>query len=280
MEKRNSVISHSGKQKSTLEESLSLDTAELLIDLGNNVKMTLIKIKAGSFMMGSPEGELGKEYNETQHSVTLTKDYWLGKYPVIQREYKAVMGRNPSAFNDLCIWSSDDDCLNWPVENVSWILARMFCNRLNKMLKPPANFRFDLPTEAQWEYACRAGTTTALNSGKNITHVYGKCVNLARLGWYDNNSIAYRSVGKKHPNAWGLFDMHGNVMEWCRDWYEWEYASDPEFLNGQEKGEYRVARGGCHRSDPLKCRSASRECFEPTTRDDYIGFRLALVSVK
>ena len=100
MEKRNSVISHSGKQKSTLEESLSLDTAELLIGLGNNVKMTLIKIKAGSFMMGSPEGELGKEYNETQHSVTLTKDYWLGKYPVTQREYKAVMGRNTSDFNE------------------------------------------------------------------------------------------------------------------------------------------------------------------------------------
>lgn len=230
--------------------------------------------------MGSPEGELGKGYNETQHHVTLTRDYWIGKYPVTQREYLAVMGENPSRYNADCAWSSDDNCLNWPVEMVSWKTARMFCSRLNGRINLPAGYRFDLPTEAQWEYACRAGTATSLNNGRNITHEFEKCANLDKLGWYGENSADYRSVGRKQPNAWGLYDMHGNVHEWCRDWYECEYASDPEFLAGQKKRKFRVARGGCNRSDPENCRSASRDCFEPKECDDDIGFRLALVPVK
>ena len=170
--------------------------------------------------------------------------------------------------------------LDFPVDNVTWNLARRFCGKLNQMISCLADYRFDLPTEAQWEYACRAGTTTALNSGKNITHTSGKCVNLAKIGWYEENGIAMRCVGKKKPNAWGLYDMHGNVEEWCRDWYEKDYASDPEFLNGQKTGVFRVTRGGGHRSDAENCRSASRECYEPTVRYNFVGFRLALVPVK
>ncbi|MBQ7178376.1 MAG: formylglycine-generating enzyme family protein [Victivallales bacterium] len=246
------------------------DNEELLIDLGNKVTLTLIKIKAGSFMMGSPEDELGRGYNEEQHRVTLTKDYWLGMYPVTQRQYKAVIGRNPSDFS----------YPDFPVDNVSWHLAKIFCSKLNQMTTCPAGYKFDLPTEAQWEYACRAGTTTALNSGKNITDRFGKCVNLAKIGWYKDNFLPRRNVGKKKPNAWGLYDMHGNVEEWCRDWYEADYASDPEFLNGQIKGDFRVTRGGGHTSDPEECRSASRECYEPTLRYNFVGFRVALVPVK
>ena len=248
---------------------------ELLIDLGADVKLILIGIKAGSFVMGSPEGELGRGYNETQHRVTLTKDYWLGKYPVTQRQYETVVGRNPSAFCH--IWPNTPD---YPVENVSWNLARRFCNRLNELIKLLPDYRFDLPTEAQWEYACRAGTTTALNSGSDLTTDWGKCPALAGVGWYEDNCLTDRPVGRKKPNAWGLYDMHGSVFEWCRDWYECEYASDPEFLGGQKKCEFRVARGGGHRSEPEDCRSAKRECFDPKERYKDIGFRLALVPVR
>ena len=150
---------------------------------------------------------------------------------------------------------------------------------MNGMLKPSEGLRFDLPTEAQWEYACRAGTTTALNNGRDLTVSYGRCANLSELGWYDALTSCLNAVGRKKPNVWGLYDMHGNIWEWCRDWYEGDYASDPEFLDGQEKREYRVARGGCFRNDPDKCRSASRDCFDPAERGD-IGFRLALVPAK
>ncbi len=267
-------------------EMTTNDNEELLIDLGNNVTLSLIKIKAGSFMMGSPEDELGREFNEDQHPVTLTKDYWLGKYPVTFRQYKAVIGRYPvvkgygysfsydSFLNDNSSWR------DFPVDEISWHLAKKFCSKMNQMVSRPTGYRFDLPTEAQWEYACRAGTTTALNSGKNLTHSYGKCANLAKVGWYEDNGLGQRTVGKKKPNSWGLYDMHGNVEEWCRDWYEANGASDPEFLKGQKIGEYRVTRGGSHRSDPHECRSANRQCYEPTLRYHFVGFRLALVPVK
>ena len=259
----------------SMKKITSREREQLLIDLGTDIQLILVKIDAGSFMMGSPEGELGKGYNETSHQVVLTKDYWIGQYPVTQRQYAAVAGVTPIHMH----YGRYD--MDQPVGNISWHLARRFCNKLNRMIMLPAGYRFDLPTEAQWEYACRAGTTTALNSGRNLTVDWGKCPNLAQVGWYyysDNH--AWLSVGQKKPNAWGLYDMHGNVHEWCRDWYEWEYASDPEFLEGQAKCQFRVARGGCYRSKPENCRSASRDCFEPKERSDDLGFRLALVPIK
>ena len=229
---------------------------------------------AGTFMMGSPSRELGRSPNEIQHQVTISKDFNIAKYPVTQAQYKAIMGNNPSYFKGE----------NNPVECVSWVKAEEFCDKLNKLTKStrPAGYRFDLPTEAQWEYACRAGTTTPLNSGKIITSEEGYCSNLDEVGWYYGNS-GYKThpVGLKKPNAWGIYDMHGNVCEWCRDRCD-EYPSgsctDPE---GPDSGSGRVYRGGSWVSDPRSCRSANRFNYAPNYApfdvNSDLGFRIALV---
>ena len=150
------------------------------LKLNDDATLTMVKIKAGSFMMGSPVGEMGRYDDEKQHVVTLTEDYWIGKYEVTQGQWKAVTGDNPSG------WRSGDD---YPVTDVSWKDAKIFCRKLNALYKSrlPPGYCFDLPTEAQWEYACRAGTTTALNSGKNlISEEDGYRANLNELGWYGN----------------------------------------------------------------------------------------------
>ena len=244
---------------------------DLTITLPGKVKLELKQIKAGSFLMGSPESEEGRFDWETQHRVTLTRDYWLGTYEVTQAQWKAVMGNNPSKFKG-------DDL---PVEQVSWEDAKEFCERLNNdsSVKKPKGYRFDLPTEAQWEYACRAGTTTALNNGKNLASETGRCANLDKVGWYCENKSTH-PVGQKKPNAWGLYDMHGNVWEWCRDWFEEGYADDPEFLRGQSSGSSRVYRGGDWFNFAKFCRSASRFNDSPGYWSDGIGFRLALVPVQ
>ena len=252
----------------------------------NGVKLKLVKIKAGTFMMGSPEDELGRSVDEKLHQVTLTKDYWLGKYQVTQAQWKAVMDYNLSDFKGY----------NRPVENVSWDDAKSFCDKLNKRYagKLPRGYKFDLPTEAQWEYACRAGTKTALNNGKNLIFMYQPCSNLDEVGWYTENSTTIdgnasffsklfgdnrktQPVGQKRPNNWGLYDMHGNVWEWCRDWYG-DYSNgavtDPA---GPLNGSNRVRRGGSWNNNAKLCRSAHRDYFSLGVRHNYQGFRLALV---
>ena len=224
-------------------------------------------------MMGSPEGELGRFNWEKQHQVTLTQDYWLGKFEVTQAQYEAVMGTNPSKYKGS----------NRPVENVSWEDAKKFCAKLNDLYsgKLPAGYRFDLPTEAQWEYACRAGTTTALNNGKNLTSEYGECDNLNEVGWYDKNygSGGHKEVGQKRPNAWGLYDMPGNVREWCRDW-KGNYNGDATDPTGPSTGSRRVCRGGSWTSNAMLCRSACRGSVTPGFRYRILGFRLALAPVQ
>ena len=223
--------------------------------------------------MGSPEGELGRSRDETQHQVTLTKDYWMGKFEVTQAQYEAIMGKNPSFHKGS----------NRPVEKVSWEDAKEFCNKLNECFagKLPAGYRFDLPTEAQWEYACRAGTTTALNNGTNLTSEKGECSNLNEVGWYIDNcgSDGHKAVGQKRPNNWGLYDMHGNVWEWCRDRYA-SYTGDATDPTGPTSGSDRVARGGGCSDRAEGCRSAYRLILGPGERDHYLGFRLALVPVQ
>ena len=212
-------------------------SSDLTIILRGKVKLELKKIPSGNFLMGSPEDELGRFADETQHHVTLTQDYWLGTYEVTQAQWRAVMGNNPSKF------PKGGD---YPVENVSWKDAKAFCERLNNAssIQRPAGYCFDLPTEAQWEYACRAGTTTALNNGEDLTTQQGFCPNLDKVGWYGRNSIAHiHPVGQKQPNAWGLYDMHGNVQEWCRDWYGL-YQGDATDPQGPASGLYKVYRGG------------------------------------
>ena len=237
--------------------------------------LEMVQIEPGTFIMGSPENELGRrddDGGEKQHQVTLTKRFYLGKYPVTQKEYQAVMGNNPSKF------MGD----NLPVEQVSWDDAKSFCSKLNDLKRNelPAGYRFDLPTDAQWEYACRAGTTTALNNGLNLTSEIVLCPNLDEVAWYVGNSdVKTHPVGQKKPNTWGLYDMHGNVWEWCNDWYA-DYPSgavtDP---TGPASGSLRVVRGGSWLCFALRCRSAYRGGRDPMHRDGDVGFRIALVPV-
>ena len=230
-------------------------------------------IKPGTFIMGSPTDELGREDNETQHEVTLTQGYWLGKYEVTQAQYEAVMGTNPSNWEGA----------NLPVENVSWFDAKEFCAKLTASEKAagrlPEGYEYTLPTEAQWEYACRAGTATALNNGKNLSDKY-ECPEMDEVGWYFGNSDETHPVGQKKPNAWGLYDMHGNVKEWCLNWegdYPTSSVTDPV---GPETGEWRVLRGGSCSSSAFFCRSAFRYNLSPSLSDYGCGFRVALAPVK
>ena len=224
-------------------------------------------------MMGSPEEDLGRRENEKLHLVTITKPFYIGKYEVTQSQYSAFMDKNPSNFIGA----------NNPVESVSYEDAKAFCDKMNlKYLNIlPKGYKFALPTEAQWEYACRAGTNTALNNGKNLTKDQGACPNLDEVAWYDENSgKTTHEVGQKEPNAWGIYDMHGNVWEWCKDWvgqYPKDDVTDP---TGAYSGSYRVLRGGCWCLSTKFCRSAGRFGYFPEARGDSFGFRLALVPVE
>ena len=233
----------------------------------------MVKIKAGSFIMGSPGSESGKDSKEKQHRVTLTRGFWLGKYEVTQGQWKAVMETNPS---------SNKEGDNYPVEQVSWHDAKKFCAKLNKQYagKLPQGYRFDLPTEAQWEYACRAGTIALLNNAKNVTSEMGVCPNVDAVGWYrENSSRTTHDHGRKRPNTWGLYDMHGNVWEWCNDWHG-NYSGDATDPTGPSNGSKRIIRGGSWRSLAGDCTSARRGFLPPYYRDSDIGFRLALVPVQ
>ena len=261
--------------------------------LPGGVELEMVWCPAGRFTMGSPDGkseyplssgidpkaELGRYNNEAPHEVTLTKGFWIGKYPVTQIQYKAITGENPSYFKGN----------NRPVENVIWNSSVAFCERLNELKIAPEGYRFALPTEAQWEYACRAETTTALNNEKPITSENGECPNLDEVGWYGKNSEGKTHlVGEKRPNAWGIYDMHGNVWEWCRDYSiprpvnsVWLAVTDT-YRDGIEdplckKGGHRVLRGGSWNGSAGLCRSAHRSDEAPDFCYYNYGFRLALV---
>ena len=263
---------------SLITSETAVDSTSLTITLSGKVTLEMKKIPAGSFMMGSPENELGRATNEVQHKVTITKDYWLGMYEVTQAQWQAVMGGdNPSEFK-----KGED----YAVECVAWVAALAFCEMLNNdsSIQKPEGYQFSLPTEAQWEYACRAGTTTALNSGKNLTAEKSECPNLDEVGWYGRNSgDSTHPVGQKKPNAWGLYDMHGNVWEWCQDWYG-SYHGDVTDPVGPASGKFRVLRGGCWEDyRPRFFRSAFRSNGQPgrlRRGGNRIGFRLALVPVQ
>lgn len=253
------------------------------------INLEMVKCPAGSFMMGSPRDEyirtsvlwdefidhkklFGFGYNEKLHHITLTKPFYIGRYEVTQEQYSSLMGKNPSKFVGA----------NNPVEQVSYNDAKDFCDKLNlKYLKIlPQGYKFDLPTEAQWEYACRAGTSTSLNLGENITSEES-CKNLDKLGWYNGNSDKKtHPVGLKKPNAWGIYDMHGNVWEWCRDWYDEYPEKDIQDPTGANSGSLRVDRGGGWLNFALGCRSANRSFNNPSGRSNDLGFRVALVPVE
>ena len=294
------------------------------LELGNGVKLELVLIPAGKFVMGTPEHEKpvvgqsmtgisggilllvvavwlirarrnhkrpqfsmglmlvmtfvaaigvwgGVRWNEAlkhpdnfpsehpAHAVTLTKPFYMGKYDVTQEQYQAVIGANPSNF----IGKGN------PVEQVSWDEAQTFCKKVTELTKVSVG----LPTEAEWEYACRAGTTTEFYSGDLDS-------DLDRVAWYSANSKSTaHPVGQKEPNKFGLYDMHGNVWQWCQDlWDENYYANSPtENPQGPDHGAARLLRGGSWNSSPLLCRSARRGGLDPGPHDDFIGFRVVVV---
>ncbi len=194
-------------------------------------------------MMGTPEQEEERNSDETLHQVTMTKGFWMAKYEVTQQQWMSVMGVNPSHYLG--------DKL--PVGNVCWYECQLFCERAG----------LALPTEAEWEYACRAGSSGA----------YGRIDPLEMMAWYGESGSAPHPVGQKRPNAWGLYDMHGNVWEWCADWYG-DYpdraVTDPK---GPDSGVEYVLRGGCSWTAPKVCRSAQRFCAAPDHGFYTYGFR-------
>ena len=225
---------------------------------------------AGTFTKGSPESEPGRSSDETQHEVRLTQGFWMLETQVTQEMWESVTGENPSYFKD---------SKKLPVEQVSWNDCQEYIKKLNAMNSAPKGYKFSLPTEAQWEYACRAGTKTALNHGKNLTDEEYNCPNLYEVGWYDwqNKETKTHEVGGKKPNAWNLYDMHGNVWEWCSDWYGDYRVMDPV---GPSTGSDRVLRGGGWSNFAEGCRSASRYYYGPSYRSYDVGLRLSLVREK
>ncbi|MGB2754096.1 MAG: formylglycine-generating enzyme family protein [Phycisphaerae bacterium] len=230
------------------------------LDLGGGVTMKLALIPAGKFMMGSPDSEQGRSKDEgPQHGVTLSKSFYMGVTEVTQAQYEAVMGTNPSHFQGATN----------PVEEVSWNDAREFCKKLSEKTRQAVR----LPTEAEWEYACRAGTATAFSFGDADSA-------LGDYAWYRANSgWKTHPVGQKKPNAWGLFDMHGNVLEWCTDLYG-EYpkgpVTDPSGSATGDRG-YLVLRGGSWiRADAGAFRCANRSSNGPSVRDFNYGLRVVV----
>jgi formylglycine-generating enzyme required for sulfatase activity len=254
-------------------------------------KLVLRKTERGTFVMGSPEGELGRDGAETRHEVKLKQAFYIGVFEVSQKQWERVMGDWPSNFNNPKYREAR------PVEKVSYTDIRgssdgsgwpasssVDTNSFMGRLRVRTGKAFDLPTEAQWEYACRAGATTALNSGKNLTSAES-CPNLADVARYKGNAgeltpngdtrEGTAKVGRYLPNAWGLYDFHGNVWEWCLDW-RGNYSGAERDPKGSSAGAHRVFRGGGWYSCSGSCRSAYRGGYDPGNRSYDIGFRVAL----
>lgn len=265
------------------------------------VFMRLNEIAAGRFLMGSPLEELGRGDDEDQHKVGIMKPFYLGLFPVTQEQYQWVTGRNPSCFCETGKGRdriSGMDTSQFPVEEVSWFDAAEFCNLLSEKQGLPPYYTltkvkrtdgeciesaqvsicggegFRLPTEAEWEYACRAGSTTRYFSGDDKE-------GLEQHAWHGGNSDSKtHPVGEKKPNAWGIFDMLGNVWEWCTDWYGADYYRQSPFKDpmGPDSGDWRVSRGGSWLTQDyvnvLRC-AFRFNCRAPRCRYNSYGFRVA-----
>jgi formylglycine-generating enzyme required for sulfatase activity len=237
---------------------------EVTVDLGGGVRLAMIYIQGGSFRMGSPSGESGRWDDEGPvHTVELD-GFWMGKFEVTQAQYRTIMGTNPSSFK------GD----NRPVENVSWNDAMAFCRKLSSK----TGKTFTLPSEAQWEYACRAGTTGPF--------AFGNCLSTSDANYDGNNPLSgcskgtYRKstwdVGSGRANGWGLYDMHGNVWEWCLDWYGDYTSGTKRNPVGPGSGSIRVGRGGSWGSLARLCRSALRNRLTPSLTSGNLGFRIVI----
>ncbi|WP_079913074.1 formylglycine-generating enzyme family protein [Paenibacillus sp. 32352] len=235
---------------------MNLPKTEIL-DIGHGINMEFVLIHPGSFTMGSSV-EVGEGDEAPEHKVTITKPFYLGKYEVTQEQWEELMGNNPSKFK------GDKR----PVDSVSWEDTQLFLQKLQEK----TGRKFALPTEAQWEFAARAGTSTRWEFGDNESI-------LGEYAWYQENSDGVtHPVGQKKPNAWGLYDMYGNIQEWCKDWYAAPYpqgnASDPQ---GPNSGDSRVLRGGAWGDDFTMVRSTYRNASGTDAKTPGIGFRVAMV---
>jgi eukaryotic-like serine/threonine-protein kinase len=243
----------------------------------NQVGTLLVLVPAGRFLMGSPPTEEDRQEDEgPQREVEITRSFYMGVYPVKQREFLAVMGRNPSLFNYEGGGGPD-----FPVENVLWQDAVDFCKRLSERPEEKLAGRvYRLPTEAEWEYACRAGTTTAFALGDSLSSFQANFDGRNPYGGAQNGPNLRRTsrVGSFPDNVWGLYDMHGNVWEWCSDWYQPDYyeSAPPTDPTGPDNGHFRVVRGGSWHFYGAECRSAFRGRGSPDFRLS-VGFRVVLV---
>ncbi len=265
---------------------------DLSDDACRTTELWLRRIPKGTFTMGSPEGEVGRDSDETQHQVTLTEDFYIGVFEVTQKQYSLIYGSNPSNYK------GDTR----PVEYVSYNTIRGTVSTAGAgwpayghavdedsflgKLRAKTGKTLDLPTEAQWEYACRAGTTTALNTGKNLMSTdKDSAMDEAGRYYYNQNdgkggySSNHTKVGSYLPNAWGLYDMHGNVWEWCLDRYNDLGSSAVTDPKGPNSGSFPVIRGGSCSIKAQLCRSADRKSNEPSNynRSYGGGFRVVLL---
>jgi formylglycine-generating enzyme required for sulfatase activity len=236
--------------------------------LPNSIGMKFVYIPPGSFMMGSPSGEPKRHPDEARHQVTLSKGFYLGMTEVTQGQWYDVMRNNPSAFS-----TCGKDC---PVESVSWHDVQKFIHKLNDM---EGKNMYRLPTEAEWEYACRAETKTLF--------FYGNCLSSDQADFDGRRTLddcsdgTYREtpvpVATFAANSWGLYDMHGNVWEWCQDWYGKKLPGDVTDPTGASTGKYRVIRGGSWFSMDHDCRSANRDRTSPYLELNHTGFRVVMI---
>ncbi|MGI9536061.1 MAG: formylglycine-generating enzyme family protein [Desulfocapsaceae bacterium] len=259
-----------GGQSGELEDHQSTSLMEGSEDsnrgktISNSVGMHFVYIPPGSYLRGSPPDEVGRTIDEEQHKVTLSNGYYLQTTEVTQKQWKTVMEALPRF-----IRTCSEEC---PVERLSWEDAQAFIRQLNK-LEGVDYYR--LPTEAEWEYAARAGSITAFANGE-ITDAACGDPTLSEIGWYCGNSKSYphHPVAQKVPNSWGIYDMHGSVWEWCNDWYSSYPQGSVTDPSGPPDGRERVIRGGGLGDNARSCRSANRLSHESDIIIDNIGLRL------
>ena len=255
------------------------------VEVTNSIGMKLRLIPPGEFMIGAPRSEEGRRNVEgPQHIVRITSPFYLGSCEVTQEEYGRVVGTNPSAFSPRGRHSdrvSGLDTSRFPVEQVGWDDAMVFCRKLSALhVERSAGREYRLPTEAEWEYACRAGTMTPFHFGSALDSGNANCVDSVPLDTSQGRSHLHRTTtaGSYSPNGFGLYDMHGNVGEWCADWFDRYGANslvnDPQ---GPRSGLYRVIRGGGWCNVAVQCRSAFRGATLPVTRRNFLGFRVVMV---
>jgi formylglycine-generating enzyme required for sulfatase activity len=246
-------------------------------EVTNSLGMRFAPIPAGTFAMGAPKADkLANSHELPQHDVQLTKSFYLGVFEVTQKQYKEVMGTNPSGFSrtgterEKVKDVKDRDLDDFPVDNVSWDEAQEFCKKLTALdAEKRAGRTYRLPTEAEWEYCCRAGTKTAYHTGDGIA---------AKEANFANKLGRTCKVGSYKPNAFGLYDMHGNVWEWVQDEWDANYygvspKADPKGPGGMS---VKVHRGGCYNAPDRECRSSHRTCSTHSVKDGRFGFRVAL----